>query len=274
MMLKTLFILLQDKLATTEAERYLLVYFILVITVVFGLFILFFIVFQKRKNKILLEKLEQERHFDEVLNQTRQEIQDETLKHVGRELHDNVGQLLALANMQMNTVVRQADETLKPKAENAAKALKDSLSEVRALSKSLNSDVIYNVGFDKTLASEIERINKSGRLQAYLSIEGEKVQFENKKDEVILFRILQEFFSNTFKYAEADILEVKMTYEKDKLKISVSDNGNGFVIEEVEKGSGLINMEKRVELINTTFQLNSELKKGTSLKLEYPLKHK
>lgn len=271
MMLSSILVLIQDQPASTEAERYLLIYFIVVLAIVFGLFILFFVVFQKRKNKLLLEKFEQQRKFDEELIETQQEIQDETLKHVGRELHDNVGQLLALANMQMNSVIRNADESLKLKAENAAQALKDSLSEVRALSKSLNSDVIYNMGFDKTVVNEIERINKSGRLDATINIEGEKVQFENKKDEIILFRILQEFFSNTIKYAEADKLEVSINYLEGKLSISVKDNGNGFDLNEVEKGSGLINMEKRAELINTTFQLTSEINKGTTLRLEYPL---
>ncbi|WP_411766931.1 sensor histidine kinase [Winogradskyella sp. A3E31] len=267
-----LILLLQEKLATTESERYLIIYVIVVLVVVVAMVILFFVVFQKRKNKLLLEKFEQQRKFDEALVETQQEIQDETLKHIGRELHDNVGQLLALANMQLNAVVRKVDDSLKSKAENAANTLKDSLTEVRALSKSLNSDVIYNMGFDKTVVNEVERINKSGRLQANITIEGDKVQFENKKDEIILFRILQEFFSNTIKYAEAEQLSVKLKYTDDSLIITAEDNGNGFVLEDVEKGSGLINMEKRVELINTTFKLSSEPKKGTSLRLEYPLK--
>ena len=264
--------LLQTPDAEVSKEQILLIaYFISAILLFAILFVVLFIKFQKRKNELYLEQLEQKRQFDETLNQTRQEMQDETLKHVGRELHDNVGQLLALANMQMNSVVRDADETLKPKAENAAQALKDSLSEVRALSKSLNSDVIYNIGFDKTLANEIERINKSGRINATLSIEGEKINFENKKDEIILFRILQEFFSNTIKYAEANSMDVKVTYLENILKVSAKDNGNGFNSETIEKGSGLINMEKRAELINTTFNLSSEPGKGTSLIIEYPL---
>jgi signal transduction histidine kinase len=235
-----------------------------------ALFIVFFTTYQKRKNQLLLDQVDQQRKFDEELVTTQQEIQEETLKHVGRELHDNVGQLLVVATMQMNAVLRQVDDTLKSKTSHAVSSLKESLDEVRALSKSLNSDVIFNLGFDKTVANEIERLNRVGRLEAHLSIEGEKVNFENKKDEIILFRIFQEFSSNTLKYADAENLKVALNYLKDRLEISVADNGVGFDINSAEKGSGLINMEKRADLINADFQLVSQPKRGTTLNLVYP----
>ena len=131
---------------------------------------------------------------------------------------------------------------------------------------------IENLGFDATVENEIQRLNKTGLIQASLQLTGEKVNFENKKDEIILFRILQEFFSNTLKYAEAENLNVAVNYLEDKLEISVKDDGVGFDINSAEKGSGLINMEKRAELINAKFKLESQLEKGTTLTLVYPYK--
>jgi signal transduction histidine kinase len=258
--------------AVSKEQIALLAYVIIAMLLFSVLFIIFFTTYQKRKNQFLMEQVEQQRNFDEALVATQQEIQDETLKHVGRELHDNVGQLLAVATMQMNAVVRKVDDTLKANANEAAAALKESLTEVRALSKSLNSDVIYNLGFDKIVKNEIERLNRMGRLEVHLSIEGEKVNFENKKDEIILFRILQEFFSNTIKYADAEQIKVAITYTEKSLNIKVEDNGGGFDISIAAKGSGLINMEKRAELINTDFNLQSQLDSGTSLTLKYPFK--
>ena len=63
--------------------------------------ILFFVTFQKRKNKLLLDKFRTRKYFDEEISRTQTEIQEQTLKHVGWELHDNVGQLLAYASMQL-----------------------------------------------------------------------------------------------------------------------------------------------------------------------------
>lgn len=271
MMLSCLFLLFQNKPVTTEAERYLLVYFILIIAVVFGLFILFFVVFQKRKNKLLREKFEQQRRFDEAISTAQQEIQDETLKSVGRDLHDNVGQLLALANMQMNSVLKNADDSIKPKLKNASKALKDSLSEVRALSKSLNSDVIFNQGFAKSIENELQRIERSGRLKTVFNVEGERIHFENKKDEVILFRILQEFFSNTIKYAEAETIKVNLRFTPKAIKIEALDDGIGFDTSEIEQGAGLINMKERAKLIGADYELSSKNTDGTRLKISFPI---
>jgi len=245
------------------------VFFILALLVVF---IVFFTTFQRRKNQLLLDKINQQKEFDEELIKTQQEIQEETLKHVGRELHDNIGQMLVMSTMQMNAAVKIVnDDDAKIKVSNAAETLKNTLDEVRALSKSLNSDVIFNLGFDATVKNEIERLNKTGLIQSHVTITGEKVNFENKKDELILFRILQEFFSNTLKYAAgAENLKCAINYHKDRLELSVVDDGVGFDINSAEKGSGLINMEKRAELINADFQLESQPESGTTLHLVYP----
>ena len=247
-----------------------LTYSIIVIAVIAITIILFFIVFQKRKNQLLLDKVEQQKQFDDELIKTQQEIQEETLKHVGRELHDNIGQMLVLATMQMKAAANVAKDEAKSKVNNASEALKSTLEEVRALSRSLNSDVIFNLGFDATVKNEIERLNKTGLIQSTISITGEKVNFENKKDEIILFRILQEFSSNTLKYAEAEHLNVTLDYQEEQLCIRVKDDGIGFNPDSVEKGSGLINMQKRAELINADFKLDSKLENGTILNIEYP----
>ncbi|MFT5648456.1 MAG: signal transduction histidine kinase [Aureispira sp.] len=252
-------------------EQVALIIYVIVALLLFSLlFILFFSTFQKRKNQLLLDKVKQQKEFDEELIKTQQEIQEEALKHIGRELHDNIGQMLVMSTMQMNAAVKIVNEEAKTKVTNAAETLKSTLDEVRALSKSLNSDVIFNLGFDATVKNEIERLNKTGLIQSRLTITGEKVNFENKKDEIILFRVLQEFFSNTLKYAEAENLNVAINYHKDRLELSVEDDGVGFDINSAKKGSGLINMEKRAELINANFQLESQSEMGTTLKLVYP----
>jgi signal transduction histidine kinase len=245
------------------------IFFLLTIVIVF---VIFFSVFQKRKNQLLIDKIEQQQKFDEELVKTQQEIQEETLKHVGRELHDNVGQLLAVATMQLNAAAKVVNDDVKSKVDSASEALKDSLTEVRALSKSLNSDVIFNLGFDTTVKNELERLEKSGLINTDLKIKGEKAHFENKKDEIILFRILQEFFSNTLKYAEAETLNVVLDYRENALEVTVNDNGKGFDVDAIAKGSGLVNMEKRAELISAKFGLQSNNVNGTSLNITYPFK--
>lgn len=267
-----LFIYSSVQKAISKEEIALIVYVVFFVLTIVIVFVLFFLTFQKRKNQLLLKNAEQQKQFDEELLKTQQEIQEETLKHVGRELHDNVGQLLSFATMQMNAAAKVVSEDVKSKVGNASDALKESLAEVRALSKSLNSDIITNLGFEASVKNEIQRLNKSGLIEAYLTINGKGINFENQKDEIILFRILQEFFSNTLKYAEAENVSVALDYHTDYLGIEVSDNGVGFDVENAQQGSGMTNMRKRSELIDAEFQLQSEHDKGTVLRLKYPYK--
>jgi signal transduction histidine kinase len=135
------------RLVSTDAERYLLVYMIAVLIIFTALFIVFFMVFQKRKNKLLLDKIKRQQEFEEEISKTQTEIQEQTLKNIGWELHDNVGQLLAVASMQLNLLATQVSEEIKEKGNDTNKVISESLKEVRSLSKTLNNEVILNIGF-------------------------------------------------------------------------------------------------------------------------------
>ncbi|MCX7549824.1 sensor histidine kinase [Xanthomarina sp. F2636L] len=256
---------------STSAERYLLIYMIGVLLIVTSLVVIFFIVFQKRKNKLLLDKIKQQQAFDEEIAQTQTEIQEQTLKHIGWELHDNVGQLLAYASMQLNMISSKIPEDLKGSLNDTTSTIKESLKEVRSLSKSLNNDVILNIGFEKSITNELDRLKRMKFASAELHIKGTKQPLSNKKHEIILFRILQEFFSNSVKYSEAQNLKVALDYSENQLLIVATDDGKGFDVEKAEKGSGLINMKSRAELIEAKFDLFSRPNEGVKLTITYPL---
>jgi len=85
-----------------------------------------------------------------------------------------------------------------------------------------------------------------------------------------MFRMLQEFFSNTIKHSKASDLEISLCYKKEQLEIIAKDNGIGFNISEFSlKGIGLKNIKSRAKLINASIDLNSILNKGTTLKINY-----
>ena len=262
---------IQDRAVSTAAERYLLVYMIGVLVIVTTLVITFFIVFQKRKNKLLLDQIRQQQEFDEEILRTQTEIQEQTLKHIGWELHDNVGQLLAYASMQLNMLSAKVDDGMKESVNSTADVIRESLKEVRSLSKSLNNEVILNIGFEQSITNELNRLKRMKFASAELQVKGYKKEFTNKKHEIVIFRILQEFFSNSVKYSEAKNLLIILEYLPDSLKIQASDDGIGFEKETVEKGSGLINMKSRAELINASFELYSRPEAGVRLTMIYPM---
>lgn len=259
-----------QKPVSTSAERNLLIYMVCVLLILCALIIVFFVVFQKRKNNLIRDKMQQQQAFEEEISNTQIEIQEQTLKNIGQELHDNIGQLLSVANMQLSIMASTVDESIKGQFTETKDVVKDSLREVRALSKSLNTDIIIHKGFQESVQNEIDRLNRLQILKANLHVDGNQDSFNNEKDSIILFRIFQEFLSNTIKYASANIFNTTLIFESDKLILKATDDGSGFDLKTIEQGSGLINMQNRSNLINATYKLNSEVGKGTSLKVVYP----
>lgn len=95
-----------------KEDIFLIIYFILVIFFLAAFTIVFFVVYQKRKNKLLQERLEAEQRFRDELNTARLEIQEATLKNVSWELHDNIGQLMAVASMQLKLLQKNNPKIL------------------------------------------------------------------------------------------------------------------------------------------------------------------
>ncbi len=260
-----------ERLASTAAERYLLVYMIAVLVIVTALVIVFFVVFLKRKNKLLQDKMEQQQAFESEIAKAQTESQEQTLKNIGWELHDNIGQLLSFASMQLSILKMQVDDEVKDKFKDTSEALREGLAEVRALSKSLNNEVVLNLGFEKSIINELNRLKKMKFDSAELKILGDEVPFKDRKHEIIIFRIIQEFLSNSVKYSEAKNFNLTIDYKPEEIIIIASDDGKGFNISDIEKGSGLINMKSRAALIGAGLDLTSEVNKGVRLKLNYSI---
>ncbi|MCB4808986.1 histidine kinase [Tamlana sp. 62-3] len=259
-----------ERIASTASERYLLMYMVGVLVIITSLVIVFFVVFQKRKNKLLLDKIKQQQEFEEEIAQAQTETQEQTLKNVGWELHDNVGQLLSFANMQLSILKMQVGDELKDKFKDTTEALSQSLHEVRQLSRTLNNEVILNVGFEKSISNELKRLKKMKFASAELKVFGDKIEFKNRKHEIIIFRILQEFLSNSVKYSEAENLTVTLNYTKECLAITAEDDGIGFGVNTVKKGAGLLNMKSRANLVNANLNITSQPNEGVKMVINYP----
>ena len=176
-------------------------------------------------------------------------------------MHDNIGQLLTLAKIQLHQLAGSNEDV-----SEVSDTISKSLTELRALSKLINPDALKNIMLPEALSLEVARFNRLNFIEATLTIHGEEEIIDDKA-EIILFRILQEFFSNTIKHAKASKLDVTLTYENKLLKIMAEDNGKGFDKSEnsLNKGIGLQNMKSRGKLIGAEIELESALEKGTKL---------
>lgn len=252
-------------------EKLLIVYFIAVLLFFTIFAIVFVIAFQRRKNKFLTERYEAEQRYQRELADSQIEIQEQILKNIAWELHDNVGQLLSVANLQLNVLLNSAPEACHAQINETKGVLQETVQEIRSLSKVLNNDVVLKNGLLASLNVELDRFKRLGYLDASLKISGDLIPL-NSASEIIIFRILQEFLSNVIKHAKASKLFVHLEYKEKSLDISAIDDGVGFNTTIKTDSSGMETMESRASLINANFSIVSEIGKGTELFLSYPYK--
>jgi signal transduction histidine kinase len=242
----------------------------LIISTVFALFlvltvILLFAIFQNRKNKLLRRQQEAENRFKGEIIEAQIEIKEDTLRNVSWELHDNIGQLLTLSKIQMQNA---KDD---PEAINEAiETIGECLNELRSLSKLINPDTLANLSLVEALQLEIERFNRLRYLDASLECSSNYFAMDGRV-ELIIFRMLQEFFTNTIKHSKANKLRVLVDYSGNELHIEAEDNGIGFEESQVQsfKGIGLTNIKNRAILIGAKAEITSIKGEGTKFSLTY-----
>lgn len=246
-----------------EQEGLELLLFVLIMIILGVFLVLIFLIFLKRKNNLLKSKQDSENYLKQEIINTQIEIREETLRNISWELHDNIGQLMTLAKIQVQNAKNNPE-----KIDEVAQIIGTGLSELRALSKAINPETIKNLNFVEAIQAEIDRFNRLNFLQSTLSIQGEIKRIDSK-EAVILFRILQEFFSNTIKHAQANTLKVEINYNKKGLTLVAKDNGVGFVQSNKNQGIGLENMTNRARLVGADLKIKSILEQGTTLTLSY-----
>lgn len=237
--------------------------------------ILFTLAYQSRKNRYLNEKQQLQSNFQQALLQTQLEIQEQTLKNISQEIHDNVGQVLSLAKLNLNTMDINKTEQLQGKIDNTLTQVSKAINDLRDLSKSFNTDGIIAMGLIRAIAAELDMINKAETHKAVFKVTGNSIRLEPQK-ELILFRIVQEALHNIIKHAKAGTVQVFADYTNSQLELQVRDDGKGFDLtplnHENENGYGLgiRNMHNRAKLIGADFTMTSIPGNGTVVKIVLP----
>lgn len=233
----------------------------------------FLFFYQKKKFIYLKEKAALTLKYEQELLRAQIEIQNQTLQHIGGELHDNIGQLLSVAKLQLNVLTGGTlPEKEHQQVQETSKLISHTLKELRALSKSLDSDLVEDFGLMESLDHELQRIDRTGHLNTHLTITGQPYRIDPRK-EMILFRVSQEVINNAIKHAQAKNLTIHTDFQQRSLELRISDDGLGFDPEAArqkpldQSGSGLRNMRRRIELIGGTFDLKSQPAQGTTITL-------
>ncbi len=227
---------------------------LLVISVLF-----LFRIYLKRKNKLLLEKERMNIEFEQTLLKSKLEIQEHTFTEISREIHDNIGQVLSLVRINLNTLEAPVETK---KINLMDELLGKAITDLRSLSHSLDADHIRNKGWLIAVNKLLNDLQKSGKYKTHLQHDDDLPALGNDKP-IILFRMIQEVINNVIRHAAADTIYLDAKKENNKLVIKISDNGKGFDVSKNSGGVGLQNLKTRAKMIGADLLIKSDKGNGT-----------
>ncbi len=202
--------------------------------------------------------------------------QEKERQRLANELHDNLGSTLATVKLHFQHLQNNKDN---PKVEHVEELytktnalLDEAYQKVRTIAHEKNSGVMANQG----LLPAVKKLAKKVSNRDGLHIEVQDYGLEERLDntlEISIFRMIQELITNTIKHAQASEIHISLTNHDSLLNIIIEDNGKGFDAKILPKkeGMGLRNIEKRVEHLEGTFEIDSTIGKGTNIIINIPI---
>lgn len=224
------------------------------------------------------------KHAEEILLHHQQELvtltgrlihnQEEELRRLSRELHDDLTQRLAILAIDAG-ILEKTVSTQQPEAAAELRELKSRLievsNEVHHLSRQLHPSVLDDLGLVQAARAECEDFRR--RTGIDLSFTAGGISAHLSPDESLcLYRVLQEALQNMAKHSRAREGHVTIEERPDAIHLLIQDFGTGFDLQQVggSGGIGLSSMRERVRLVNGTFAIDSAPGEGTEIQVTIP----
>jgi signal transduction histidine kinase len=201
------------------------------------------------------------------------EAQEDERRLISRELHDEVGQaltgvLVEMANLS-NLIRNREESALSRKADEIKRLLEGSIGVVRNMALLLRPSMLDDLGLVPALQWQAREASK--RSGIWVKVAAEEVSEElTEEHKTCIYRIVQEALHNIIQHANARNVRITVTQERDRLLLSVQDDGQGFSPPQ-ERGMGLIGMEERVSALGGRLVVESASGEGTLLRVALPL---
>jgi two-component system sensor histidine kinase UhpB len=196
--------------------------------------------------------------------------QEKERTEIGKELHDNVNQILGASNLYINTAMTE-EEMRQELLEKSTELISRAINEIRKISKSLITPGLREIGLIDSIEDVIDDM-KMGKedLQIHLDIQNiSEEQIEDRR-KLTLFRIVQEQLNNILKHAQATRVLIRLSIEGRDIVLTVSDNGVGFDASRHRKGVGITNIISRAELFSGKVEIHSAPGDGCILTVRIP----
>ena len=222
------------------------------------------------RKKLEHELLQQELDKQKFISQATIDTQEEERREIGKELHDNVNQVLTTTKLYLD--LSQSSPDLKDELiQKSSKNIIYVINEIRQLSRSLMDPSIGDLGLVDSINDLIENINITRKLHVSLSATPDLEQYLDESQKLMIFRVIQEAMNNTIKYAHATSVQLSIKKIGKHLELVIADDGQGFNIKTVKKGAGLKNIQNRVYLTGGKLEIESGKEKGCRIIINFPI---
>jgi len=199
-------------------------------------------------------------------------IEEREKRRIATELHDCIGQTLALAKIKLGLLNKQvASPELKSSAREILNLIEQTIKETRTLTFELSPPILYELGFEQAIQWLIDQVHEKYGIQTTLVSDGSDKPFDSNI-RFFLFQAVRELMINIAKHAQSDSAKIMLNRQNNnRLKITIEDYGRGFSdTESKTSGFGLFNIRERMNHINGKFLLSSSPGRGTVVTLEAP----
>ncbi|MBX2953419.1 MAG: sensor histidine kinase [Leadbetterella sp.] len=250
-----------------------IVTFIILINLILFVFIIGMVYFvsQFRKRKVLYEKelTQIKMEYEKAKLQIEVDAQKETMKKIGKEIHDSVGQKLTLASIYLKKNGVSSVKNSYSNLGEISELIDESLTELRQLSRTLVNPERYQTRLQDLILLETNRIQNMNGIRVVVEQEGEFDLREEAKHNI--HRIIQEFLQNSVKHARCSQIRINLDFTDSQLRVKCSDDGVGFDIQKnTGPGVGISNMKKRVLEMKGRAEIHSRKGEGTELTFSVP----
>jgi PAS domain S-box-containing protein len=203
---------------------------------------------------------------------------EEERKRIAQGIHDDLGQSLVALKMFFvaHTIdVMKGTPVLKEKVSEIQTSIDEIIEKARHLSHELFSPGIQYAGLVPAIKKLIKMYADNKKISIRF-VHRNMSKVSAQKDDVVLYRIVQESLSNSLKHAKATSIKISLSYAKGLLTLKIHDNGKGFQSPPEQlrmkgAGVGIAIMRERAQLINADFKIESSPKNGTTVIVTHPI---
>ena len=192
-------------------------------------------------------------------------------KRLALELHDSLGQELGSIKMHLNSLQhnRHSEVLYNQVIDKTSDIIKSTVQTVKEISANLKPSLLTNSNLYNTI-NRFVNVIKDSQIHMIFQSNDFEIKLKNKQIELFVYRIIQEFFNNSCKHANASmlILHILKDTEHHQFHFSLRDNGIGFNFiqtQDAYNGNGIANIDYRLNIIKAKYNFGSEPNKGTFL---------